>query len=45
VDLTDDAMPYWELRSNSAHRTGMEDAYRQRAANILLIAADRVPVA
>lgn len=46
TDLTADAVPYWELRSHSVHRTGIEPAflaaYRQRAANFLLIAADRV---
>ncbi len=49
TDLTDDAIPYWELRSHSIHRTGIEDAflaaYRQRAATFLLIAADYLPTA
>jgi geranyl diphosphate 2-C-methyltransferase len=44
VDLTPDAIPYWELRIHSTHRTGIEEAflaaYRQRAANFLMIAAD-----
>jgi geranyl diphosphate 2-C-methyltransferase len=47
VDLTTDGMPYWELRRHSAHRTGIEDAfltaYRQRAANFLLLAAEYAP--
>jgi geranyl diphosphate 2-C-methyltransferase len=46
IDLTSDAMPYWELRSHSQHRTGIEDAFRNaystRAANFLLVATDRV---
>ena len=45
TDLTADAIPYWELRSRSVHRTGIEPAflaaYRQRAAAFMLIAADR----
>ncbi|MEW2382195.1 methyltransferase domain-containing protein [Micromonospora sp. NPDC047707] len=45
VDLTAEAIPYWELRTHSQHRTGIEaaflDAYHQRAANFLLIGADR----
>jgi geranyl diphosphate 2-C-methyltransferase len=45
IDLTPDAMPYWELRSHSQHRTGIEDAFRNayatRAANFLLVATDR----
>ncbi len=45
VDLTTEGVPYWELRAQSAHRTGIEEAflsaYRQRAANFLLVAAER----
>jgi geranyl diphosphate 2-C-methyltransferase len=44
VDLTADAIPYWELRSQSRHHTGVEDAflnaYRSRAANFLLVGTD-----
>lgn len=47
VDLTDDAIPYWELRSHSRHRTGIEaaflHAYRTRAANFIMIGADHLP--
>lgn len=47
VDLTPDAIPYWDLRTHSAHRTGIESAflraYRERAANFLLLAAEHVP--
>ncbi len=47
VDLTAEAIPYWELRTQSIHRTGIEEAflnaYRQRAANFLLVAAERAP--
>jgi hypothetical protein len=39
--------PYWELRTNSAHRTGIEDAflaaYREGAASFLLISAEYEP--
>jgi geranyl diphosphate 2-C-methyltransferase len=46
-DLTAQAIPYWELRTESAHRTGIENAflgaYRQRAASFLLIAAEHLP--
>lgn len=45
MDLTDDAIPYWELRQHSEHRNGIEEAflsaYRKRCMNFLLIAADR----
>ncbi len=47
VDLTMDAIPYWELRTHSAHRTGIEDAflaaYRRGAASFLLISAEYAP--
>ncbi len=44
IDLTDEAIPYWELRTHSRHRTGIEDAfidaYRTRQMNFLLIVAE-----
>jgi geranyl diphosphate 2-C-methyltransferase len=44
-DLTPAAIPYWELRTHSRHRTGIEaaflNAYRGRAANFLLIGSER----
>jgi geranyl diphosphate 2-C-methyltransferase len=47
VDLTTDAIPYWELRTHSAHRTGIEDAflaaYRKGTASFLLISAEYAP--
>jgi geranyl diphosphate 2-C-methyltransferase len=47
VDLTAQAIPYWELRTQSAHRTGIEDvflrAYQTRAANFLLVGAEYLP--
>jgi geranyl diphosphate 2-C-methyltransferase len=47
ADLTAEATPYWELRSHSTHRTGIEDAfltaYQTNAANFLLIGADLQP--
>jgi geranyl diphosphate 2-C-methyltransferase len=46
ADLTADAIPYWELRTRSQHRTGIEtaflNAYRQRAASFLLVGTDRL---
>jgi geranyl diphosphate 2-C-methyltransferase len=46
VDLTADAIPYWELRTHSQHRTGIEtaflNAYHQRAASFLLVGTDRL---
>ena len=46
-DLTAQAIPYWELRTQSAHRTGIEDAflraYLTRAANFLLVATHYLP--
>jgi len=46
-DLTAQAIPYWELRTQSAHRTGIEDAflraYLTRAANFLLVGAQYLP--
>ncbi len=45
VDLTPQTIPYWELRSQWAERTGIEDAfltaYREGSFHYLLIAADR----
>jgi geranyl diphosphate 2-C-methyltransferase len=45
MDLTADAIPYWELRQHSELRNGIEEAflsaYRQHSMNFLLIAADR----
>ncbi|MBO4206264.1 SAM-dependent methyltransferase [Micromonospora echinofusca] len=45
-DLTAEAIPYWELRSNSRLKTGVEDpflaGYRSNSLNYLVIAADRV---
>ncbi|MFI9202340.1 geranyl diphosphate 2-C-methyltransferase [Streptomyces sp. NPDC053048] len=46
VDLTDRAVPYWELRAQSPVRTGIEEAfltaYGEGSFQYLLIAADRV---
>jgi geranyl diphosphate 2-C-methyltransferase len=46
VDLTDQTIPYWELRAQSSVATGVEDpfltAYREGSFHYLLIAADRV---
>jgi geranyl diphosphate 2-C-methyltransferase len=46
VDLTQDTIPYWELRSRSPVATGIEEAflraYREGSFHYLLIAADRV---
>ncbi|GHG53092.1 geranyl diphosphate 2-C-methyltransferase [Streptomyces griseocarneus] len=46
VDLTPQAVPYWELRARSPVRTGIEEtfltAYAEGAFQYLLIAADRV---
>ncbi|MEV0681838.1 methyltransferase domain-containing protein [Actinosynnema sp. NPDC050436] len=46
-DLTAEAIPYWELRSRSAHATGVEkpflDAHRDNRLNYLVIAAEYVP--
>lgn len=46
VDLTAQAIPYWELRARSSVATGIEgpflDAYREGSFHYLLIAADRV---
>lgn len=46
VDLTAATLPYWELRTQSALATGIEqvfiDAYRGGSFQYLLIAADRV---
>jgi len=45
IDLTIDAIPYWELRRHSELRNGIEDpflsVYKRRDMNFLLIAADR----
>jgi geranyl diphosphate 2-C-methyltransferase len=47
IDLTAQAIPYWELRIQSAHRTGIEDAflraYLTRAANFFLVGAEYLP--
>ncbi|WP_116248064.1 geranyl diphosphate 2-C-methyltransferase [Nocardiopsis sp. FIRDI 009] len=46
VDLTDQTIPYWELRAKSSVATGVEDpfltAYKEGSFHYLLIAADRV---
>jgi geranyl diphosphate 2-C-methyltransferase len=46
IDLTDQTIPYWELRAQSSVATGVEDpfltAYREGSFHYLLIAADRV---
>jgi len=46
VDLTSEAIPYWELRTHSSHRTGIEqpfiDAYRANRMNFLLIVAENM---
>jgi geranyl diphosphate 2-C-methyltransferase len=46
LDLTEEAIPYWELRSHSRLRTGVEkpflDGYRKNHLNYLVIAAERV---
>ncbi len=45
TDLTADAIPYWELRSHSRLRTGVEDAfingYRNNTVNYVVIAAEK----
>lgn len=45
MDLTAEAIPYWELRRHSELRNGIEQAflagYQQRSMNFLLIVADR----
>jgi geranyl diphosphate 2-C-methyltransferase len=45
VDLTPQAIPYWELRAQWQERTGIEEsfltAYREGSFQYLLIAADR----
>ncbi|RZS33947.1 geranyl diphosphate 2-C-methyltransferase [Herbihabitans rhizosphaerae] len=47
LDFSRDAVPYWELRQLSKHRTGIEDAYlsayRQNAIQEILVATDYVP--
>ncbi|WP_028647019.1 geranyl diphosphate 2-C-methyltransferase [Nocardiopsis sp. CNT312] len=46
VDLTDQTIPYWELRAQSSVATGIEDpfltAYKEGSFHYLLIAADRI---
>jgi geranyl diphosphate 2-C-methyltransferase len=46
IDLTPMTIPYWEFRSHSSVRTGIEEAflssYRDGSFQYLLIAADRV---
>ncbi|MEO3781285.1 methyltransferase domain-containing protein [Micromonospora sp. B11E3] len=45
--LNSETIPYWELRSHSEHRTGVEqaflDGYRSNVLQYVLIAADRLP--
>jgi geranyl diphosphate 2-C-methyltransferase len=45
IDLTPQAIPYWELREESSVRTGIEEAfltaYREESFHYLLIVADR----
>ena len=45
VDLTAEAIPYWELRQHSEFRNGIEQAflsaYQERCMSFLLIAAER----
>lgn len=45
--LNEQTIPYWELRSLSKHRTGVEraflDGYRSNLLQYVLIAADRLP--
>jgi len=45
LDLTREAIPYWELRSASHHRTGIEQAFlnahRSNHLNFLVMAADK----
>lgn len=45
VDLTTEGIPYWDLRSRSNLRTGVEEAfltaYRKNRLNFMLLAADR----
>ncbi|PJM97979.1 SAM-dependent methyltransferase [Streptomyces sp. CB01201] len=45
TDLTEEAIPYWELRSHSRLKTGVEvpflDAYRKNHLNYLVIAAEK----
>ena len=45
MDLTAEAVPYWELRSESSFRTGIEraflDSHRARHLNYLIVVADR----
>jgi geranyl diphosphate 2-C-methyltransferase len=44
-DLTDQAVPYWELREHSAHATGVEQPFlhtlRNRLMNYLFVVAER----
>ncbi|HWG00343.1 MAG TPA: geranyl diphosphate 2-C-methyltransferase [Trebonia sp.] len=46
IDLTQDTIPYWELRAKSSVATGIEEpflnAYREGSFHYLLIAADYV---
>lgn len=46
IDLTEDTIPYWELRARSSVATGIEGpfltAYREGSFHYLLIAADRI---
>jgi geranyl diphosphate 2-C-methyltransferase len=47
ADLTADALPYWELREHSVHRTGVEQpfvtAFSTRLMNYLFIVAEYQP--
>jgi geranyl diphosphate 2-C-methyltransferase len=46
LDLTAEAIPYWELRSHSALNTGVEapflNGYRENRLNYLVIAAEKI---
>lgn len=46
IDLTQQTIPYWELRARSSVATGIEEpfltAYREGSFHYLLIAADRI---
>ncbi|HEY3686067.1 MAG TPA: geranyl diphosphate 2-C-methyltransferase [Streptosporangiaceae bacterium] len=46
IDLTDQTIPYWELRAKSSVATGIEDpfltAYREGSFHYLMIVADRI---
>ncbi|MFJ9610762.1 SAM-dependent methyltransferase [Kitasatospora sp. NPDC101176] len=48
-DLTEEAIPYWELRSHSGLRTGVEqpflDAHRSNELNYIVVVAEYAPPA